>query len=153
MKSRKNRNYSRRNRKGGFLFNSKVAPSLECDINNLSTLSKDTGDGQDPLNKMQQNYLKCCPKDFMGRKNSSPYCKQLNMNFDTLTQHKRDITGYYGDETDVSKIKQIMSQSTPIPNPTINTSYKKPWYKFWGGKKTRKHRKTKKSRRNLYMRK
>ena len=142
MNSRKNRNHSRKNRKGGFFFRSKIAPSGECDINNLATLSKDTGDGQDPLNKMQQNYLKCCPKDFMGRKNSSAYCKQLNMNFDTLSQHKKDITGYYGPETDVSKIKEVMNEPAPTPVPTINTNvYKKPWYKFWGGKKTKKQRK------------
>ena len=102
MKSRKNRNISKRNRKGGFLFgNSKVASSSECDINNLSTISKDMGDGQDPLVKMRTNYQKCCPKNFMGRKNTSPYCKQLNMNYNSLSQYKSDIAGYYGDETDV----------------------------------------------------
>lgn len=26
------------------------------------------GDGQDPIKKMRENYQKCCPKDFMGRK-------------------------------------------------------------------------------------
>ena len=84
---------------------------------------------------MHENYLKCCPKGFMGRKNTSPYCKQLNMNFDSLSQYKRDIEGYYGDETDVSKIKQIMNE--PLSPP-------KPWYKFWGGKRTRKNRHNKK---------
>ena len=138
MKTRRNRN-----RKGGFFFSSpKVASSAECDINNLSTISKDMGDGQDPLIKMKNNYQKCCPKDFMGRKNSSPYCKQLNMNFDTQSNYQRDIEGYYGDETNVSKIKQIMNEPFPSYKPPINLgSTKKPWYKFWGGKKTRKHRK------------
>jgi hypothetical protein len=153
MKSRKNRNYFRRNKKGGFFFRSRVAPLGECEFSNLSTLSKDTGDGQDPLNKMQQNYVKCCPKDFMGRKNSSAYCKQLNMNFDTLSQYKRDITGYYGPETDVSKIKQVMNEPAPAPMPVIDTNYRKPWYKFWGGKKTRKHRKTRRGRTRFYARK
>lgn len=149
MKSRKNRNISKRNRKGGFLFsNSKVASSSECDINNLSTISKDMGDGQDPLVKMRTNYQKCCPKDFMGRKNTSPYCKQLNMNYNSLSQYKSDIAGYYGDETDVSKIKQIMNEPVPPPKPVINPgSYKKSWYKFWGGKRTRKYRKGKRSHR------
>lgn len=146
MKSRKNRsrNNSRRNRKGGFFFSSpKVASSSECDINNLSTLSKDMGDGQDPLTKMRNNYQKCCPKGFMGRKNSSPYCKQLDMNFKAQSGYQRDIEGYYGDETDVSKIKQHMNESTPQYTPLVNpaSAVKKPWYRFWGGKKTRKHRK------------
>jgi hypothetical protein len=136
MKSRKNRNISRRNRKGGFLFGpSKVASSTECDVNNLSSLSKDMGDGQDPLTKMRANYQKCCPKDFMGRKNSSPYCKQLNMNFDAQSNYQRDIAGYYGDETDVEKIKQTMN--APMVS---STPPKKSWYKFWGGKKTIRHR-------------
>jgi hypothetical protein len=154
MKSRKNRNFSKRNIKGGFLFgNSKVASSSECDINNLSTISKDMGDGQDPLIKMRTNYQKCCPKNFMGRKNSSPYCKQLEMNFDSQSNYQRDIAGYYGDETDVSKIKQITNEPTPPPKPMVNTgSYDKPWYKFWGGKKTRKHRR-RSHKKNTYKRK
>jgi len=141
MKSRKNINHlkkkkhSRKNMKGGFLFGSrKVASSSECDINNLSSLSKDMGDGQDPLVKMRTNYQKCCPKDFIGNKNSSPYCKQLNMNYNSLSQYKSDISGYYGDEIDVSKIKQTMSSSIP------SASSQKPWYKFWGGKRTMKCR-------------
>ena len=141
MKSRKNRSHSRKNKKGGFFSSTpKVASSPECNINNLSTLSKDMGDGQAPLEKMRTNYQKCCPKDFMGRKNSSPYCKQLNMNFDSQSNYQRDIAGYYGDETDVSKIKQTMNE----PIPPSSGSSQKPWYKFWGGKKTRKHRKNKK---------
>lgn len=136
-KHRKSIKKSRRNFKGGFVnFFSKqsVIPSSECDVNNLSNLSKDTGDGQDPVKKMHSNYQKCCPKDSFGRYNSSQYCKQLKMNFDTQVQYKRDISGYYGDETDVSKIKQIMYPE------------KKPWYKFWGGK-TKRHKK--RSRRNI----
>ena len=145
MKSRRNsklKNISKRNRKGGFFFSKKIAPTSECDINNLSTLSKDMGDGKDPLTKMKNNYQKCCPKDFTGRKNSSPYCKQLDMNYSSQSNYQRDIAGYYGDETDVSKIKQIMNEPVPPVKPIINPdSYKKPWYKFWGGKKTRKLRK------------
>jgi hypothetical protein len=141
MKSRKNRNHSRRNKKGGFFFSSpNVTTSTDCDVNNLSTLSTDTGDGQDPLIKMRTNYQKCCPKDFMGRKNSSSYCKQLNMNFDSKSNYQRDIAGYYGDETDVSKIKQTMNE-TAVPPQIEPSSSQKPWYKFWGGKKTRKNRK------------
>ena len=141
MRTRKNRNNSRKNKKGGFFFGTPKVVSLpECDVNNLSTISKDMGDGQDPLIKMRANYQKCCPKDFMGRKNSSPYCKQLNMNFQSQANYQRDIEGYYGDETDVGKIKQIMNNPNFIQT-SSNIPSKKPWYKFWGGKKTRKHKK------------
>ena len=88
-----------------FSSNSTVVPS-ECDPNNLSMI-KDT-------KSMKDNYQKCCPKGMFGSKNSSPYCKQLNMNFDSQSKYKKDIAGYYGDETDVSKIKQIMSPETTI---------------------------------------
>jgi len=141
MKSKRYRNKNkktRKNHKGGFMdfFSKKsVAPLGECDINNLSTLSKDTGDGQDPLTKMHSNYQKCCPKNYLGQLNSSPYCKQLKMNFDSQSQYKSDIAGYYGDETDVGTIKQIMNQ--PLPPP----SQPKPWYKFWGGKSRRRRHK------------
>ncbi len=127
-KSRRSRKKSRKNLRGGFL--TKNISSSECDINNLSSLSKDIGDGKDPVQKMHANYQKCCPKQF-GMYNSSPYCKQLKSNFDTQVQYKRDISGYYGDETDVSKIRQTMNQ------PSIPKS--KPWYKFWGGN-TKKRR-------------
>jgi len=122
---------TRRHLRGGFLsfLKSSNPSSPDCDVNNLSSLSKDMGDGQDPVQKMHANYQKCCPKKF-GMKNSSPYCKQLKSNFDTFVQYKQDIDGYYGDETNVAKIKETM-------NPTQTTS-SKPWYKFWGGKKSRR---------------
>jgi hypothetical protein len=141
-KSRTSTRKSRRHLKGGFLnfFSKKpVASSAECDVNNLSTISKDMGDGQDPIQKMHANYQKCCPKDTFGRYNSSPYCRQLKSNFDTQVQYKRDIAGYYGDETDVAKIKQTMAQE-PVPK-------SKPWYKFWGGKSRTHKRRSRRHRR------
>jgi len=96
------------------------------------------GDGQDPVLKMHANYQKCCPKDSFGRYNSSPYCKQLKMNFDAQVQHKRDIAGYYGDETDVAKIKQIMAEE--------HVPQSKPWYKFWEGKSKRNKRHSRRHR-------
>ena len=133
--TRKIKKRTRKTKKGGLfgMFNKKpIVPSSECDINNLSLLSKDTGDGQDPINKMHSNYLKCCPKNILGQYNSSPYCKQLKMNFDSQIKYKRDIAGYYGDETDVSKIRQVMNE--PI-------GQKKPWFQFKKGGKTRKYNK------------
>ena len=102
-------------------------------------------DAQEPLIKMHTNYQKCCPKGFMG-KNKSPYCMQLEMNFNSLSKYKKVITGYYGDETDVSKIKQIMNgpENDNNINKSVDNNYKKSWYKFWGGKKTKKYNQEKK---------
>lgn len=157
MKSRKNRKYSRKNRKGGFFFSKpKVVSSVECDVNTLPTLTKmpdvnDTSGQLKPLDErisdldnmtynLRENYNKCCPKGFMGSKNTSPYCKQLDTTFKSIQQHKHDISGYYGDETDVAKIKQVMNAPMVAPGGQYEEP-KKAWYKFWGGKKTRKHRK------------
>lgn len=117
---------------GGLFSNTKKVFSPECDVSNLSSLSKDLGDGNDPLLKMQNNYATCCPKDFLGRQNKSPYCKQLKLNFDAQAKLNNDTRGYYGDETDVAKIKSMMQPEN-----------KKPWYYPFGGK-----RKTKNKRRN-----
>ena len=114
--------------------------------------------------KMKQNYQRCCPNDYIGRKNSSPYCKQLNLNFKSMSNYQRDIEGYYGEETNVSKIKEKMSGpinsvkqtvvskptipykptvvSNPIiPSKPIEQNATKPWYQFWGGKKRTSRRK------------
>ena len=122
---------------GGLFSNTKKVLSVECDVNNLSSLSKDLGDGNNPLSKMQNNYATCCPKDFLGRQNKSPYCKQLKLNFDAQAKLKNDTRGYYGDETDVAKIKSIMQPEN-----------KKPWYYPFGGKrKTKRHKTINKTRR------
>lgn len=148
MRTRKNykrKSYSSRKSRNGGFFSQTKKTLPECNINNLSSLSKDTGDGQNPLIKMRNNYQSCCPKNFMGKKNTSPYCKQLDANFKALSNYQRDIEGYYGEETNVAKIKEEMNSPTiaPLPAPTTvpipaPTYEKKPWYKFWGGKKHRK---------------
>ena len=101
MKSRKNKKYVKKYKKGGDLTN----PN-DCDIANLSTIST----CNESLKKMNDNYQKCCPKDFIGRKNSSPYCKKLNNEYISQLKIKREIAGYHGDETDVAIIKQIMNE-------------------------------------------
>ncbi len=143
---RKNRHQSRRNKKGGFFSKKTVVPSEECNVNNLSTLTKmpdvdDPNDLDDMSMRLRQNYSKCCPKKFMGRKNTSPYCKQLDTTFKSIEQYKNNIEGYHGDEQDVEKIKEIM-----------NVPPKKPRYKFWGGKKSRNHGKRSHKRRHTYKR-
>ena len=59
---------------------------------------------------------------------------------DPEPEPEMSILPYYGDETDVSKIKQTMNE-TAVPPQIEPSSSQKPWYKFWGGKKTRKNRK------------
>jgi hypothetical protein len=158
---RRKKRLSRKNKKGGFFFSKpKVSPmevpSGECDVNNLTTLTKfpevyeKSESGEYIINKngenelkplderlgdlkymqqnLQNNYIKCCRKGFMGKKNSSPYCKQLDTTFNSIEQHKRDIAGYYGDERDISKIKEKM-------NDPVQTKSR---WKLFGGRKTRK---------------
>lgn len=165
-KMRKNKNRSKRNKKGGFFFTKPtVAPSSECDVNNLPNLTKmpevnnENGelkplddrlnDLTDMTNRLRVNYNNCCPKGFMGKKNSSPYCNQLDTTFKSIEQHKQDISGYYGDETNVEKIKEVMDAPMVSPNPVP----KKPWYQIWGGKKSRRNKKHNKRRKSNRRRK
>ena len=104
---RKNKQLSRRNRKGGFFFSKPtVVSSTECDVNNLSTLTKmpSTEDSNGEIKpydermndldemsiRLKNNYDKCCPKGFMGSKNTSPYCKQLDLNFQAARKAEND---------------------------------------------------------------
>lgn len=159
-KTRKN-NISKKNKKAGFFSRNKVAPSGVCDPNNLANLTKvpqayDQNSQLKPLEirindlsqaaeKLHSNYLSCCPKNFMGQKNSSPYCKQLDTSFKSMDQHRRDITGYYGDETNVSEIKRVMNEPVPNPVMVVNPTGTKSKWKFWAGKKTRKSNNKKRS--------
>ena len=142
MKSKRNlhkkkRSHSRRYKKGGFFFNKPNVLPSDCDPNQLSMI-KDS-------NEMHAQYQKCCPKTFFGSKNSSPYCKQLELNFNAEEGLRRDVEGYYGEETDVGKIKETMA--SPMPAPNVNFPVSKPWWKFWGGKKTRHYKsRTKKNK-------
>ena len=129
---------SRKNKKGGFFFGSNkatVAPSAECDPNNLVNIQ-----GTDALHA---NYQKCCPKGFMGTKNSSPYCKQLDLNFQAALKSENDAKGYAGMSLDEAQQFEMNTRNNPAFNPPTPT---KPWWKFWGGK-TRRRRGKKSSKR------
>jgi hypothetical protein len=74
-----------RNRKGGFfgLFEDKHnTGNAACDPNNLANL-KDS-------NSMHSNYQTCCPKSWYGRKNNSPYCKKLDLNYKAAFQSRQN---------------------------------------------------------------
>ena len=79
---RNKRNSKRsRSRKGGFfgLFDDKHnTGNADCNPNNLANL-KDS-------NSMHANYQTCCPKNWYGSKNNSPYCKQLDLNYKAASQ-------------------------------------------------------------------
>jgi hypothetical protein len=138
--SRKNKKYSRKNKKGGAFFfgNKSVVPSLECDPNNLTSIH-----GSQALHA---NYQKCCPKGTFGTKNSSPYCKQVDLNFQAALKGENYANEYHGYEPDeVYQMKQTQSQNEPYVKLSnqqydVASAQKKPWYKFWGGK-TRKNKK------------
>jgi len=134
MKSRRYKKFkfSRKTKKGGIFFRNKyVVSSSECDPNKLTSIK-----GSESLHA---NYQKCCPKGMFGTKNSSPYCKQLDLNYQSAVKEENDANQYHGfEDEDVDKMKQYNSDLNPPP--------KKSWYKFWGGK-TRKHYK-KQSRRH-----
>ena len=125
---------SRKNKKGGFFFGSKpttIAPSAECNPNNLVNIQ-----GSEALHA---NYQKCCPKGFMGTKNSSPYCKQLDLNFQAALKSENDAKGYAGMSLD--EAQELEMNLPPISAPA------KPWWKFWGGKTRRRKSKSSKRRR------
>jgi hypothetical protein len=125
MKSRSHNKRSRRNIKGGFFPSNNyepIASSDECDPNKLSMIK-----GSEDLHA---NYQKCCPKGTFGTKNSSPYCKQVDLNFQATIKSDNDANEYKGFEPEQAQQDQLPSAP------------KKSWYQFWGGKKTRKNRKS-----------
>jgi hypothetical protein len=137
--------------KGGFFFSSS-SPTLypgECDINQLS-LSKTP-------EELHKKYQTCCPKGSFGTKNSSPFCKQLDLNFQASLAGENNANEYHGYEPEeVYNMRQNDTQSVPAAQLTplqndVASAQKKPWYKFWGGKKSkrrRSHRKRKYSRKH-----
>lgn len=98
----------KRNKKGGFfgLF-SRKAPVVgeQCDPNNLPNLK--TSD------ELQMNYQQCCPKSFFGFKNSSPYCKQVDLNYKASIQGEEMNKEYVGVEPE--EIYQIKEADMPQP--------------------------------------
>jgi hypothetical protein len=91
-----------RSKKGGFwgLFNKnkqqnygKVMPETNndpsrCgDPNNITQLRT--------LQDLHAQYHKCCPKTWYGRKNSSPYCRQIDLNFQGLRTGLNNANEYH----------------------------------------------------------
>lgn len=116
-----------RSKKGGFfgLFSRKapIVDSTQCDPNNLSNLRS--------ADELKLNYQQCCPKKLFGFKNKSPYCKQVDLNYQAALENEKMNQEYIGVEPeDIYNIKQ-REQQNMLPNPQV---------KLNGGKK-RKHSK------------
>jgi hypothetical protein len=104
--------------RGGFFnfFSSKpkVMPT-ECDPNQLSQLTSPE--------ELHSKYQSCCPKKMFGFKNTSPYCKQLELNYNASLKSKNDANEYQGFSPEEVYNKKQLPQT------------------YNGGKKTRKYRK------------
>jgi hypothetical protein len=114
-----------RSKKGGFfgLFSRKapIVDSAQCDPNNLPNLRS--------ADELKLNYQQCCPKKLFGFKNKSPYCKQVDLNYQAALENERINEEYVGVEPeDVYAIKQQEEQNM-LPEPQV---------KLTGGKRKRK---------------
>lgn len=124
MKSRhRNRNRSRKHKKthkrrtykkgGGFFdfFSGKSSAPVvpdNCNPNNLSQLKSSQ--------QLRDNYQTCCPKTFFGmRKNSSPYCKQVELNMDAAVKGEGLQKEYVGmDPMEVASLRNVPG-AEPLP--------------------------------------
>ena len=131
MKSKRNfkRNKITKNNRnktigGGFFSSSnQVYPSVQCDMNQLTQLTNTTD--------MHSKYQMCCPKGMFGTKNSSPYCKQLDLNFQAALKRENNL--YQSNMYSNVPIAQLSQTEY-----NVASAQKKPWYQFWGGKKSRR---------------
>jgi hypothetical protein len=125
MKSRR-RNNSRKHKKthkrrtykrgGGFFdfFSSKSATVVpeNCNPNNLSQLKSSQ--------QLRENYQTCCPKTMFGlKKNSSPYCKQIELNMNAAVKGEGLEKEYVGmDPMEVAALRNVPgAQGVPNPAP------------------------------------
>ena len=118
-----------KSRKGGFfeLFKDKDNDyNGQCNPNNLNNLTS-TYD-------IKKKIDTCCPKSWYGRKNNSPYCKQLNLNYDAartqmyLKAQQSNANGVYIDnddpnglrDSDVGHLEAALYQHNTVGDDQIN---------------------------------
>ena len=129
-RNKKNSKRSRgRSRKGGIfgLFEDKHnTGNIACNPNNLANLKSSY--------EIKQNIDTCCPKSWYGRKNNSPYCKQLNLNYDAartqmyLKAQQSNANGVYIDnddpdglrDSDVAHLQGALYQHNTVGDDQIN---------------------------------
>lgn len=129
LTKRLNKNKKRSMRRGGgFFFNSANENNAVCNINQVNQLTTSEA--------MHQNYQTCCPKTSMGTKNTSPYCVQLEKNFQNALNKENNVND--------DPSAPVPSAQLPQSQYDVAAAQKKPWYKFWGGKKSKGRRNKKK---------
>lgn len=127
-------------KKGGFfgLF-SRKAPVIneeQCNPNNLPNLQT--------TDELKLNYQQCCPKKMFGFKNKSPYCKQVDLNYQSALEKEKMNEEYIGVEPeDIYDMKQNASQM-PVPELQLQGGKRRKSYK----RKTNKSNKRKKLNKN-----
>lgn len=125
--NRKNKKYTKRNKRshkkykrgGGFFdfFSGKSSAPVvpdNCNPNNLSQLK--TPD------QLRENYKTCCPKTFFGmRKNSSPYCKQVELNMNAAVKEEGLQKEYVGMEPmEVAALRNVPGAEMPVEQQAPN---------------------------------
>ena len=123
---RKSKRRRHRKRGGGWFATKKVSVSEICDPNKLSSITD--------YKEMHKNYQTCCPKSRFGYKNSSPYCKQIDLNFQTAYKHRDYADVAPTDDDDVDQLVQFKKELDAPPPPRS---------KWWGGRRNKKTRRNK----------
>jgi len=129
--------HNKRNKKGGFLFSKKALPEI-CVMTNLDDLKTSA--------ELNTRYETCCPKNFLGFKNRSPLCTNLENKIKEIEKSEVEVQSSLGLNADISQTP-LVSQDQNISTPMAPVT--KPWYQFWGGKKhkrTTRNKKTKHSK-------
>jgi hypothetical protein len=131
-----------RKKRGGFFFSNKnnVVPLEGCDPNNIVNLHT--------TDEIHNNYLKCCPKGFFGSKNSTPYCRQLESNYNAAYNNENNAKEYAGMDLEEAQELDMTFKQNPV-----TTVEKKSWWKWWGGSRKSKKRYKKRSRKSRKFRK
>lgn len=111
----------KKSKKGGFLFTKKVLPEI-CNITNLDELTTSSD--------LHARYQSCCPKNFLGFKNRSPLCRNIDNKFQQVLKQENDSLDDYNEDEIVPE-PVLPAYANPKP---------KPWYQFWGGRKTKQHK-------------
>ena len=82
-----------------FISQSPYAFTNKVDCSNMNV------DSIKNMEELHSRYQKCCPKNMLGYKNSSPICKKMEQNFNNLWTTENNSRGHYGyDDTPSSTL-------------------------------------------------
>lgn len=140
---KKHHKNSKKNKKGGFLFSKSTLPEI-CNVTNVDDLKTSA--------ELNTRYQTCCPKTFLGFKNKSPLCTNIQNKLDEFAK------GEYSSFSDSNQLSSVSSNVSEVPVVSPESSQQlpiaptsaptKPWYQFWGGKKYRHNKKSKHHKRH-----